>query len=286
MKVSGRINVCRQRWDNRKKIVSDLYDAYYDAPPSSDKTEVAARDHLRGVFAENRERVFFSRQLEVQNENEYFHWITNRAIHDLEAEGSINSEWRKLSTGTSIKLVWHRSYRFYKRSANQLVALVEEYSAPNIGGSLGLHGETMVLEGFARSQFLMIGRDTSEYHDRKWIESKHNLDFVFERDGRVYGVEVKNTLGYMDREEFLLKIRLCKHIGITPVFVCRFLPKTWIFELKELGGFSLILKYQLYPWTHKALAKRVKEGLGLPVDAPRFLYEGTMNRFLKWHKRL
>jgi hypothetical protein len=263
--------------------VSDLYDEYFDAPESSDETEVAARDHLRTVFNANRERVFFSRQIEVQNEDDYFHWITNRAIHDLEGEGTIRSEWRPLRTGTSIKLVWHKGYRFYKRSAKQLVALVEEYSDPNIGGSLGLHGETMVLEGFARTQFMMISRDANEYRGKKWPESKHNLDFIFERDGRAYGLEVKNTLGYMEREEFLLKIRLCKHLGITPVFVCRFLPKTWIFELKELGGFSLILKYQLYPWTHKGLAKRIKEELGLPVDAPRFLYEGTMNRFLKWH---
>jgi hypothetical protein len=265
--------------------VSDLYEDYYDSPLSSDETEVAARDRLRRVFAENRERVFFSRQLEVQNENEYFHWITNRAIHDLEAEGSIKSEWRKLSTGTSIKLVWHRGYRFYKRSANQLVVLVEEYSAPNIGGSLGLHGETMVLEGFARTQFVMISRDANEYRGTKWEQTKHNLDFIFERDGRAYGLEVKNTLGYMDREEFLLKTKLCERLGITPVFVCRMLPKSWIFELMQLGGFALILKYQLYPWTHRELAKRVNQELSLPVDAPRFLYEGTMNRFLKWHSK-
>ncbi len=51
----------------------------------------------------------------------------------------------------------------------------------------------------------------------------------------------------------------------------------------HFGGFALILKYQLYPWTHRELAKRVNQALNLPVDAPRFLAEGTMNRFLKWH---
>jgi hypothetical protein len=43
-----------------------------------------------------------------------------------------------------------------------LVALVEEYSDPNIGASLGLHGEMMVLEGFARSQFMMVGKNTKK----------------------------------------------------------------------------------------------------------------------------
>ncbi len=127
--------------------------------------------------------MFFSRQLEVQNEHEYFHWITNRAIHDLEAEGSIKGEWRKLRTGTAIKLVWHKGYRFYKRSARQLVSLVEEYSDPNIGASLGLHGETMVLEGFARTQFVMMSRDANTYQIKNgkalittWISSLNVME--------------------------------------------------------------------------------------------------------------
>jgi hypothetical protein len=106
--------------------------------------------------------------LEVLNENRYFHWITNRAIRDLEAEKIVRSEWRSLSTGTSIRLLWHKSYRFYRRSANRLIDLVEAYSDPHIGAALGLHGETMVLEGFARSQFLMRGRHANEYAGRKW----------------------------------------------------------------------------------------------------------------------
>jgi hypothetical protein len=227
--------------------------------------------------------VFFSRQLEVQNENDYFHWITNRAIRQLREEGLILGETRALSTGGSINLLWHRGYRFYRRSANRLVTLVEEYSDPNIGGAVGLHGE---LEGFARCQFVMRGRNTREYEGTSWIGSGHNLDFIFERDGEAYGVEVKNTLGYMDYEEFRMKIGLCQFLGIRPVFACRMLPRTWTTELISAGGYGMIMKYQLYPWTHKELAKRVAGELDLPVDAPKALYEGTMHRFLEWHRKL
>jgi hypothetical protein len=195
----------------------------------------------------------------------------------------IRSEWRKLSTGTSVKLIWHKGYRFYKRSAGQLVTLVEEYSEPNIGAALGLHGETMVLEGFARTQFVMASRNTREYQGKVWVDTDHNLDFIFERDGIAYGIEVKNTLGYMERDEFLLKVKLSEWLGIKPVFVCRMLPRSWIYDLNKSGGFALILKYQLYPWTHRELARRVRDTLSLPVDAPRYLAEGTMNRFLQWH---
>ena len=255
-------------------------------PGAEDPVEVSARELLRGVFERNPQRVYFSRQLEVQNENRYFHWITNRAIRDLEAEGTILSERRNLISGGTIKVLWHRSYRYYKRGAGKLVDLVTEYSASNIGAALGLQGEALVLEAFAGIQCVMKGRDSKEYDGRVWIESDHDVDFIFELDGRGYGVEVKNTLGYMDRIEFETKIRLCQVLGIRPVFAARMLPRSWIHDLIEAGGFALIFKYQLYPWAHRELAKKVREELGLPVDAPRRLADGTIGRFLRWHRDL
>jgi len=142
----------------------------------------------------------------------------------------------------------------------------------------------MVLEGFARSEFVMRGRNTRSFAGKTWEESEQNLDFIFERDGLAYGIEVKNTLGYMDHDEFEAKTRLCQFLGITPVFAVRMMPKTWINELVQAGGFALVMKYQLYPWTHKELARRVAQELGLPVDAPRVLQDGTMRRFLDWHE--
>jgi len=143
----------------------------------------------------------------------------------------------------------------------------------------------MVLEGFARSEFVMRGRNTRAFAGKTWEATDQNLDFIFERDGVTYGIEVKNTLGYMDHDEFAAKIRLSQFLGVKPVFVVRMMPKTWINELNKAGGFALVLKYQLYPWTHKELARRVARELGLPVDAPRALAEGTMSRFLKWHEK-
>jgi hypothetical protein len=250
-----------------------------------DSAEIKARDFLEEFFENNSAQVFFSRQIEIQNEATYFHWITNRAIRELEAEGKILTEWRKLNTGTDIKLLWNKSYRFYKRSAKRLFELVNEYSNPIVGASLGLHGEMMVLEGFARLHFLMRGRNTREFGGVIWEKSGHDIDFIFERDGITYGIEVKNTLGYMPYKEFLLKIKLCQQLGVRPVFVVRMIPKTWINDLNKAGGFALIMKYQLYPWSHHQLAKRVAKELKLPVDAPKVIQEGTMNRFLRWHEK-
>ncbi|MCI0545936.1 MAG: hypothetical protein L0027_01480 [Candidatus Rokubacteria bacterium] len=249
-----------------------------------DRREEEARRSLEDFFEANRDRVYFSRQIEVQNEDTWYQWISNRALRELIGRRVLSVERRPLASGGAINLVWHKGYRYYRRGAKSVVGLVEAYSDPNIGGALGLHGEAMVLEGFARGEFVMRGRNTRSYGGQTWGETGHDLDFIFERDGVGYGVEVKNTLRYMDHDELKAKLRMCGALGLKPVFAVRMLPKSWIKEVVDAGGFALILKYQLYPWTHRDLASRVKREFGLPVDAPRALEQGTMDRFLRWHR--
>jgi hypothetical protein len=259
----------------------------YAVPPGQrphDAAETRAVARLRELFRSNRDRVYFSRQLQVLFEDEFFHWVTSRALGDLLRSREVRTEDRPLSWGGFISLYWHRSYRYYKRSAADLVELVEEYSDPNIGGALGLQGEALILGGFASRQFLMQGKDTREFRGRRWTGSEHELDFIFERDGRAYGVEVKNTLAYIDYQELQVKMQLCRSLGVTPVFAVRMLPKSWIHELQQAQGFALILKHQLYPWSRRELARRVAKELGLPVDSPRSLAGGTMDRFERWHQ--
>jgi hypothetical protein len=253
--------------------------------PKSDVRQADAAVELLAFFNGNRDKVFFSRQIEVLYEDTWFHWITNRALRDLVARDLIQSETRHIGGNRELHLMWHRSNRYYRREAARLVHLVEEYSDPNIGAALGLQGEALVLEGFARRQFVMMGRNTQEFHSVRWIRTEHNLDFVFEKEGIAYGVEVKNTLGYMPLDELEIKIEMCAELGLRPVFAARMLPKSWVKDVVDGGGFALIMKYQLYPWTHREPAKRVREDLGLPVDAPRALQEGTMDRFVRWHEQ-
>ncbi len=47
----------------------------------------------------------------------------------------------------------------------------------------------------------------------------------------------------------------------------------------------MIMRFQFYPWSQAALAKDVAKELGLPVDTPKSLAEGTMDRFLAWHAK-
>jgi hypothetical protein len=253
-------------------------------PEEEDKWEQKAVEVLGEFFEKHKERVFYYRQIEVFHEDLFFHWVINRALHRI-IDGTVLTEEDKLSYGTAIKFIWHKSLRYYRRERKRVKKLVEEYSDPNVGAHLGLNGELITLEGFARKQFLLVERHANSYRGKVWPEGKHNLDFIFEKDSVAYGMEVKNQLRYPDYDEMKRTMKICEYLGVRPVFVVRMMPKNWVYEVRQAGGFVLILKYQLYPLSHRPIAKRVAGELGLPVDSPKELKESTMERFLKWHRK-
>jgi hypothetical protein len=252
----------------------------FKKPKDTEEEKVRAR--LFTHFEDNPESVFYSRQLEVMFEGEFFHWVTNRALRRLVDEGRIRTETRQLSTGSGIKLLWHRNYRFYRRSAEEVFRLVDRYTAAASDGALGMQGEHLVLAAFARQKFVLIAEEANSYGDKVWEETGHDLDFIFERDGTAYGIEVKNTLGYLDIGELITKIKLARHIGLTPVFAVRAMPRTWVHALIQAGGYAMIMGFQFYPWTHKEIADTIRVNLGLPVDTPKKIEQGTMQRFENW----
>ncbi len=236
------------------------------------------------MFAASPTQVFYSRQIEVRLEKDFFHWITNRAIRELVAEGNIKADTVSLKTGGEIHLLWPKQFRYFRRSAKRVIELVESYSISTFARLLGYTGEMLVGDAFASVRFNRVGRETRKFEDREWTSSSHDLDFIVERDGLAYGVEVKNTLPYIREEDLNIKLQMCEELGISPLFVVRYMPTTWFNRVLEAGGFTLILKHQLYPLSHVDLARAVREELGLPVHAPSALWESTIRRFTKWHE--
>jgi hypothetical protein len=176
----------------------------------------------------------------------------------------------------------NRKYRFYKRAATDVFDIVNRYSSAATDGTLGLQGEHLVLAAFARAQYMLTGESVRSHRGQTWDITEHNLDFIFEKDGAAYGIEVKNTLGHLDIEEFVTKVRLSLHLGLKPVFAVRYIPKTWVDALIQAGGYAMIMGFQFYPWTHADLAKEIRHKLVLPVDTPRRIEAGTMQKFENW----
>jgi hypothetical protein len=78
---------------------------------------------------------------------------------------------------------------------------------------------------------------------------------------------------------------MCRAFDVVPLFVVRMLPKEYIFRVAREGGFCLVLRWQMYPFGFEELAREVRKQLELPVDCPRRLEAGTVQRLTNWHRR-
>lgn len=247
-----------------------------------------ARTSILDFFTQNREEVFYERQLTVIFEKTYFHWITVKALLELSAGGSINSQTLELAPGVPIRFFWARGNRYWKRQAGRVMNLVRRFSENSFIHAVGFHGELLVDAALPLAGFAQVARNTRSFRDKTWVATGHNLDRIVEREGISYGVEIKNTLPYIPRDEFRIKLDMCAHLGLAPLFVSRMAPKSYNYEIIERGGLSWILGTQFYPFGHQELAAEVKERLRLPVDCPARVEDGAVTRLLKaaaWQRR-
>lgn len=274
-----------------------LYDPDFDPENPRDLEEIIAqprdsfvdqaKSDLKTLFEQESESVFYQRQLQVMFEKQYFHWITVRALSELVQERSLAVEVLPLPGTGTITFYRATSYRYWKRDADEIVKLVTRFSDSTFTYALGAHGEAMFDAALPTVGFMPTGWKVRSYQGVEWTETKHDLDRVFERDGIAYGAEVKNTLSYIEKNELEIKVRMCKHLGLRPLFIVRMAPKSYVNYVEEAGGFTLIFKYQLYPFGQKAFADEVKARLRLPTDSPTRIDYGTGKRLLNWHlKRL
>ena len=256
-------------------------------PPRDPKVDQAKEAVLQKLFEPNPDEVFYGRQSAVLLEQEYFHWITAKALRELVDDGLLRSESQWLDEQAKVPLTIYRlpKNRYWRRRAKRVIKLVRGYSDPRFTRALGRHGEQMFDAALPRVGLQPLASNTRSNKDRIWKETEHDLDRIFELDGVSYGVEIKNTLPYIPRDELEVKLRMCAFLGLTPLFIVRFAPKSYVHEIRKRGGFTLIFKYQLYPHGFEDMAQEVKSELRLPVDCPATIAEGTCLRFLRWHKK-
>jgi hypothetical protein len=236
-----------------EKMPDDFYlerdDAEAEEPERWDDPVVDdAKDELRRFFARNPEKVFYQRQLQVIFERTFFHWITARALAELAEEKSIASDVLPFAPTGSITIYRATTHRYWKRQAEEIKRIVARFSDDSFTQALGNHGELMFEAALPTADFIPKGKKVRSYKGKEWTETRHDLDRIFERDGIAYGAEVKNTLGYISREELRVKIRMCAHLGIRPLFIVRMAPKSYIHEVHQAGGYTLVFKYHLYPF--------------------------------------
>lgn len=251
--------------------------------PRDPQIDAAKAVLMEQFFTQDTDEVYYGRQLEILLEGQFFHWITKKALNELWAERRIILSEETTSQFTA-HLYHHPRYRYPRRKINEIVSLVSEYSTHEFGQALGHVGETLADVAFATVGFRIRGREIQEVDGNRWSQTGHDLDRLIERDGIRYGVEIKNQLGYIDKDEFDTKLAMCQFLGIRPFFVAREMPKSYIFEVYKRGGFALILKNQHYPMLANDLMVRVRQRLKLPVAMIRALPDTALHRFENWHQ--
>lgn len=220
------------------------------------------------------------------HEKQFFHWITADAVNELIEEKILGSETVPLGgpqERTRVKFVFHRSYRYYKRQIRRSLEVIRAYADETVARACGRQAEILFLNGLAMKGFVPKGGNTNEYQGRKWTRTGHDLDFVIEKDNVTYGCEVKNTFDYIDKAELYTKLDMCDHLEIKPLFIMRWSPKSYNYEIYQRGGFALLFGMQVYPFGNKELVDKIKQVLKMPVDCPRAIPEGIIGRFVRWH---
>ncbi|MGD1118837.1 MAG: hypothetical protein ABR886_05055 [Dehalococcoidales bacterium] len=245
----------------------------------------AARVAIMAIIDSDRDRVYYIQQLEVFLEKSFFHWITARAISELLYEDILHSDEVQLLGETKVKFVFHKSNRYNRREIKEKIGLIREYSKPEFSGACGRQAEVLFFNALTGRGFVSKGEDTNKYKRKIWTNTNHNLDFIIERDGIAYGAEVKNKLRYIEKDELEIKLEICKYLGIRPLFIMRASPKTYNYMIITQKGFAMIYECQIYPFGTRVMVDEIKGKLSLPVDCPRAIPKGIINRFEKWHVR-
>jgi hypothetical protein len=225
--------------------------------------------------------VFYERQLAIIFEADYFHWITVKAVHELASEGSIESHTLPLSQGVNIRIFRMKANRYWKRQANQLIKLVQTFSVTEFTHAIGHQGELLVDAALPLAGFRQISRNARSFNNITWTESGHDLDRIVERESIPYGVEIKNTLPYIPKDELDIKLAICRKLGLVPIFISRMAPKSYSFQIIQAGGISWILGIQFYPFGAQRLAETIRTKLRLPVGCPARIEDGAITRLLK-----
>lgn len=258
---------------------------YYE-PSSADTYFLQAQQEIRDLYENNRESVFYIRQLQVKLEKKYYHWITNNAIIGIYKIGYLKDLRIPKAKGTSTRFFIHKSNRYARRTINRIEKIIEEYSQDHITRSCGHRAEDLFCKALAMHGFIPMATKVREYNGKSWERTGHDLDFVFEKDGIKYGCEIKNTLGYIEKEELGIKLEMCAYLGLKPLFIIRYAPKTYInMIIHGYGGYAMIFETQIYELSQEKLVQKLKGTLGLPVICSKAVPEGIIERFNKWHRR-
>jgi hypothetical protein len=89
----------------------------------------------------------------------------------------------------------------------------------------------------------------------------------------------------MEKDEFGVKLDMCKFLGLVPLWILRNAPAVQFEQIKPYNGFILKFKAQMYPPGQEPLVRDMWEKMRLPASVWKEVPEKSANIFLRQHER-
>jgi hypothetical protein len=238
----------------------------------------------KATFCDN-DSVFYMKQIEVIFEDRYPHDITGKAVKRLAEDGFLRQDERYYREGMSAIFVWRRDLRWKATEMKQKLQLMAAFTDDEVNDGCGKYAEILFSHMFDKNGFEIVARHANKVKGKKWTKSGRNLDFVIEKDGILYGVEVKNRFDYMKPDEFADKVEMCQFLGLLPVFPIRCPSPSQFTLMGDANGLALKFKTRIFPPSRQKLVTDVWNNFRLPVNVWERILPPIEKNFLDYHKR-
>lgn len=276
--------------------MDDFKDIYGD---EVDETEEYLHDkrvdeaELRIIKIVEENKVVTDRELKVRLEKDFFPWVVSRGLKNLipSKVREVGYPGRRVSGGTeSFYVLVDTSYddvqdliKIKRRIANMVADVLTGVS------DVSRFAEDLFEDAFSKLGFMMHGRDVSSFKGKNasGIKGKEppNLDFVVEKDGLIYGVDVKNWIRYEynSRQDIEQKVTVALALDVIPWIIARYVDKDMIYtNIYSKGGVAYPYISLLLPPNLRSLAEDANRYLGYPVLA----VDSLPDYKVKWMEKL
>jgi hypothetical protein len=245
-----------------------FYMATTSQPPlrASDTEQAKA---VLTLFFRSRKTPFHYRQIQVLFETEFYHITTTQAIYSLIDDGMLTTQ--SFTAGANkVTFVFpsHLATHPYKNTLLSHIRakakIISLYDNPDVSRILGNHFESLVKNELRANGLRIVSTNTNQYKTRQWPDSRANLDIIAEhQDGRAFGIQAKNELKPIERNELLLQLSICDYLGLKPVFIVRYMPWSFLTDITAQKGFLLTLGTQIYPLGFNKLCQQIRDKLSI-----------------------
>lgn len=206
------------------------------------------------------EKILQVQKQETRNAGTINFYYPVRLISRLEDEKEIRNKIKRIS----------RHIERYSRQKN--TDMLGRYLHALVRKELKIHGFEILSEGKVKS-----------YQGKSWIDTRHSMDIIAKHTEKKkgIGVEIKNTLDPIEKGELEIKIKLCKKIGVIPVFACRWL-EPYKKEIVQNDGFPWQFREQIYPIGQEQFVEEMKKKFKFPIEVRDEIPEKAVKEFENW----